>query len=287
MEITSKTKLYCIFGNPVAHSLSPVMHNAGFAAAGLDALYCAFEVNEIGRAVEAMRTLGIAGASVTIPFKVDVMKYIDEADILAEDIGAVNTLLNKDGIIKGFNTDGTGACAAITESGMRLESSSALVIGNGGAAKAVAWSLLFNGCGVMLTGRNAERVSALAGELGKKYGGVSVAAALTPEYTKNFDIIINTTPVGMEGHSAGSLPAGFDSELLHAGQRVFDIVYKPGKTRLLELASARGCKTIRGFEMLINQGIEQFKIWTGQNPPKDVMREAAEKYLYEDQYEKR
>ena len=279
MDITSKTKIYCIFGNPVSHTLSPVIHNAGFSAIGLDAVYCAFEPEDIGKAVESMRNLGIAGASVTIPFKIDVMKHIDEIDELAKAIGAVNTLLNKDGIISGFNTDGIGACAAIIKSGIKLASSSALIAGNGGSARAIAWSLLAQECAVAITGRNMNHISSLTQELSQKYNGVSCIAAekLTPEYTKNFDIIINTTPVGMEPDPKKS---PLDKKLLHNGQTVFDIIYKPDKTALLTLAEKQGCKTIRGFEMLLNQGAEQFKIWTGLDAPKDVMRSAAKKFLY-------
>jgi len=279
MDITSETKIYCIFGNPVSHSISPVMHNAGFSAAGLNAAYCAFAPDDIGKAVESMRSLGIAGASVTIPFKVDVIKYIDEIDELTQSIGAVNTLVNRNGIISGRNTDGTGACTAIVESGIEIASSSALIAGNGGSARAIAWSLLAKGCKVVITGRNMERISSLAHELGQKYGGVSCIAAkeLTPEYTEKFDIIINTTPVGM---GTDSKMSPFDEELLHGGQTVFDIVYKPDKTLLLTLAEKRGCKIIKGFEMLLNQGIEQFRIWTGIDAPKEIMRSAAEKFLH-------
>ncbi|MCL2025394.1 MAG: shikimate dehydrogenase [Leptospirales bacterium] len=279
MDITSKTKIYCIFGNPVSHSLSPVMHNAGFSAVGLDAIYCAFEPDDIGRAVESMRSLGITGASVTVPFKIDVMEYIDEIDELAKAIGAVNTLVNKNGTISGYNTDGIGACAAIAKSGIKLASSNALIIGNGGSARAIAWSLLDQGCTVAVTGRNKEHISSLASQLGQKYNNVSciTSGELTPQYTKDFDIIINTTPVGMEPDSGRS---PLEKKLLHSGQTIFDIVYKPDKTALLTMAEEQGCKTIRGFEMLLNQGIEQFRIWTGSDAPKDVMRTAAEKFLY-------
>ncbi|MCL1911187.1 MAG: shikimate dehydrogenase [Leptospirales bacterium] len=279
MDITSKTKIYCIFGNPVSHSISPVMHNAGFSAAGLDAAYCAFAPDDIGKAVESMRSLGIAGASVTIPFKTDVINYIDETDELVRNIGAANTLVNKDGIIRGCNTDGIGACAAIVESGIELARSSVLIAGNGGSARAIAWSLLSQGCKTTITGRNTAHISSLALELNQKYSGVSCVAAeeLTPEYTEKFDIIINATPVGMEPDSNRS---PFGKELLHSGQTVFDIVYKPDKTALLALAEERGCKIIRGFEMLLNQGIEQFKLWTGLDAPKDIMRSAAEKFLH-------
>lgn len=278
MNITSQTKLYCIFGKPVSHSLSPVLHNCGFAVRQIDAVYCAFEPSDIGSAIEAMKVLGINGASVTVPFKVDVIQYINALDTLAADIGAVNTLINQSGIITGYNTDGLGACEAMRNAGMKLPSSSALVIGNGGSARAIVCSLLSQGCAVTICGRNESRISALTAEFKQKYSGLNYIRLdeLEPSYTKKFTAIINTTPVGMEPNTDDT---PLSAELLHNGQYVFDIVYKPDKTRLLKDAEKRGCKIIKGFEMLLAQGILQFKLWTNQDAPEQEMREAAEDFL--------
>ena len=274
MKITSNTKLYCIFGKPVSHSLSPVLHNTGFEAIGMDAVYCAFEPTNIDSAINAMRTLGISGASITIPYKIDVMKHINEIDSLAKDIGSVNTLVNKNGSIIGYNTDGLGACKAMEDAGMKINGSKALIIGNGGSARAIAFSLLSKGCAITISGRNEKHIANLANDLKKKYSDVDYILLDRLDYanTEIYTVIINTTPVGMEPN-AHETP--IESELLHAGQFVFDIVYKPDETRLLQEAAKKGCKIIKGFEMLLAQGALQFKLWTGHDAPVDEMRKAV------------
>ena len=274
MKITSNTKLYCIFGKPVSHSLSPVLHNTGFETIGMDAVYCAFEPTNIDSAINAMRTLGISGASITIPYKIDVMKHINEIDSLAKDIGSVNTLVNKNGSIIGYNTDGLGACKAMEDAGMKINGSKALIIGNGGSARAIAFSLLSKGCAITISGRNEKHIANLANDLKKKYSDVDyiLLDRLDSTNTEMFTVIINTTPVGMEPN-VHETP--IERELLHEGQFVFDIVYKPDETRLLQEAAKKGCKIIKGFEMLLAQGALQFKLWTGHDAPVDEMRKAV------------
>ncbi|HPB82880.1 MAG TPA: shikimate dehydrogenase [Spirochaetota bacterium] len=271
--INAKTELYCIFGNPVRHSLSPAMHNAAFAHAGMNAVYLAFEPETIAEGVSAFRSLGMKGASVTIPFKVAIMKCCDDISPLAAGIGAVNTLLNRNGAIEGHNTDGYGAVLALQKSGTAVSGSRALVIGNGGSARAIAFTLLSEKCAVAIAGRSAERIIPLAEDLGKTGTPVPVhlIRELDATITKDFNIVINTTPLGMEPLAAQSpLP----EELLHPGQTVFDIVYAPEETSFLGSALRRGCRTIPGKEMLLYQGVQQFKLWTGTEAPVEIMRAA-------------
>jgi shikimate dehydrogenase len=281
MNITSSTKLYCIIGKPVSQSLSPVMHNRAFQFTGTNAVYCAFEPSGIGEAVAAMRALNIAGASVTIPFKIDVMDYIDEVDPIAAKTGSVNTLVNRNGKITGYNTDGTGARAALEKAGARLSGSSVLLIGNGGSARGIAYALLSAGAHISVTGRNPERISAFAESLKDEERNISVgvkaSGELTADYASAFDIIINTTPLGMEPQT-NATPIG--AEFLRKGQYVFDIVYKPDMTRLLTEAEKKGCIPVKGVEMLIHQGARQFEIWTGKAAPVDEMRRIVFEFLY-------
>ena len=258
------------------HSLSPVLHNTGFETIGMDAVYCAFEPTNIDSAIDSMRTLGIAGASITIPYKIDVMKYIDEVDSLAKDIGSVNTLVNINGKIIGYNTDGLGACKAMEDAGMKINGSKALIIGNGGSARAIAFSLLSKGCAITISGRNENHIANLVNDLKKKYKDVDYHLLHELDYanTEIYTVIINTTPVGMEPN-VHETP--IESELLHEGQFVFDIVYKPDETLLLQEAMRKGCKIIKGFEMLLAQGALQFKLWTGYDAPINDMRKAVKR----------
>lgn len=280
MNSNTSTEFFCIFGNPVAHSLSPVMHNAAFREIGLNALYLAFQVHDIGRAVEAMKTLGIKGASVTIPFKVDVLTYCDKIDPLASRIGSANTLVLQDGAVRAINTDGEGALQALEEKGLSLRGSKVLVLGYGGSARAIAHTLDDRGAVVTISGRNREKGESLASEL-------SLSGDEGPFFLKDdeldrgilmdTDILINTTPLGMEPDTE-SVP--LDPDLLHPGLTVFDIVYRPGKTRLLREAEKRVCRTISGISMLVYQGIRQFETWTGIKPDPDIFFRALNDELY-------
>ncbi len=276
--INSETKLYCLFGNPVSGSLSPALQNSAFASEGINAVYMAFKINSIIEGVKAMRELNISGASVTVPFKQEVMKYIDETDPLAEDIGAVNTLLNDNGTVKGFNTDGYGAVKALMKAGMEISGASFLILGNGGAARAVSFALLSQGGKVQIAGRNPLKAGILAGDLSVKYSGVASSSLeeLNQSNCRKFDCVINATTAGMFP-AADSEPVSAD--ILSSGQMVFDIVYKPDETLFLKHAGMKGCRVLKGFEMLLHQGTAQFEIWTGRPAPEKIMRDAAEKFL--------
>jgi shikimate dehydrogenase len=267
MEINAKTELYCILGNPVRHSLSPVIHNTAFRKSGINAVYLAFTPGSLKEGIAAMRILGIRGASITIPYKIEAVKLVDEIDPVAEAIGSVNTLLNDNGRISGYNTDGYGAVKPMLERGVPIEGSGFLIIGNGGAARAVAYSILHRGGAVTITGRNINNITRFADELRSAFPN-RVAhrqlSGLDPAFMAGIDVIINTTPVGMfpdTGH------APIDPALLRKGNTVFDIVYTPRDTMLLHEAKKRGCVIIHGIEMLMHQGARQFEIWTGRTAP--------------------
>ena len=253
------------------------MHNAAFREAGIDAVYLAFEPASIEGAMRAMREVGIRGASVTIPFKIEALRHADEVDPLASKIGSVNTLVNRDGRLAGYNTDGRGAARALAEGGVRVEGSTCLVIGNGGSARAVAATLAELGARIIITGRNGERIRALAaGVRGSEPARALLLADLDRDVMKTVDIVVNTTPVGMAPDTeAMPIPDG----LLLPRHAVFDIVYAPHTTRLIAAAQARGCVVVHGIEMLIHQGALQFELWTGRQAPVDAMRRAIFSHL--------
>lgn len=273
--IDGSTKLYGIIGNPVRHSLSPVMHNAAFQELGMNGVYVPMQTEDGKGAVTALKLLGFQGASVTIPHKEAVMDALDEVDPVAQKIGAVNTLLfRKDPdsqhiISRGFNTDWLGSNLALSKY-LALEQSKFLILGAGGAAKAVAFGLVEAGAEVFITNRTAEKGENLAAWLGCKFLEISQVD------TVRVDAFINTSSVGMEPNAHLS---PIDASLLSDFSVVMDIVYAPLKTRLLKEATAAGCKTIDGLAMLLYQGAAQFKIWTGKQPSLPVMRAAMEKAL--------
>jgi shikimate dehydrogenase len=277
-SINSATGLYCIFGNPVRHSISPFMHNAAFAEAGINAVYLAFEPASIAEAVSAVKALEIRGASVTIPFKIDVMRHLDEIDPLAGSIGSVNTIINRNGTLTGYNTDGYGAVLAIEQCGITLKGMTFMVIGNGGSARAIAFTLAERKAGVIIAGRNENRIKALADDI--RHKSPAARSALLKEIDSSFmesvDVIINTTSVGMAPDTE-STP--LDPALIASRHVVFDIVYTPRETSLLASAKKLGCRVIYGVDMLVLQGARQFELWTGKKAPVETMRRAAHRHL--------
>jgi shikimate dehydrogenase len=261
--------LFAIFGNPVVHSLSPVMHNAAFGATGFNGVYAAIRVKDIRLAVAGFRSLGLRGASITLPHKETVMACLDYIDPWARRIKAVNTLVNENGTLKGFNTDWTGALKALGErvavAGRRVG-----VIGAGGAARAVAHGVMSAGGAVSLFNRTTEKGAALAAELGVSFKPLGQFDA------DGIEILVNTTSAGMAPQTEES---PVPREQLRPDMVVMDIVYHPLRTRLLRDAEAAGCATIDGLAMLVHQGALQFELWTGMTAPIDIMRMAAEAEL--------
>ncbi len=274
MAIDGKTELYGIIGNPVRHSLSPVMHNAGFADLAMNRAYVPLEVKNVKEGLTGLRALGFRGVSVTVPHKEAVIPFLDEIDPVAEKIGAVNTLVFQPGHdgqvhLRGLNTDWLGANTALAEK-VNLQESRVLLIGAGGSAKAVGFGLIEAGAEVIIANRTAKSGKALADLLDCSFVALAEVASVSA------DVLINTTSVGMEPDNEGiAVPPA----LLSGFSVVMDIVYAPLETRLLREAKAAGCQTIDGLAMLLYQGIAQFEIWTGEKAPQHVMRLALEEEL--------
>lgn len=263
--INGETKIYGILGRPVAHSLSPAMHNAAFRKLGLNAAYVAFPVTDLPQAVAGLRGLVISGASVTIPFKEEIIPLLDEIDPQAAKIGAVNTVVREEGLLVGHNTDYLGAVAAL-KARTGIAGEQFLILGAGGAARAVAFGILEQGGWVCLSDLDAPRAEALARELAVE------AVPLEALDKCPASILINATPVGMAPDLEG-IPLA--PELVGRYSLVMDIVYRPLTTRLLREAASRGLTTIDGLQMLIHQGAAQFELWTGRKAPLGTMARAA------------
>jgi shikimate dehydrogenase len=263
--INGHTKIFGILGRPVTHSLSPAMHNAAFRRLGLNAVYVAFPVTDLPQAVAGLRGLAIGGVSVTIPFKEEVIPLIDALDPQAAQIGAVNTVVNRDGRLTGYNTDCLGAVTAL-QARINLKDQHVLILGAGGASRAIAFGIIQAGGRVTLTDVDQARATALVKDLG--------AEAIPPNAVDRCPatILVNATPVGMTPDIDG-IP--LNPDLLPRFQVVMDIVYQPLKTRLLREAENRGCATIDGLQMLIHQATAQFALWTGQKAPVEIMARAA------------
>ncbi len=263
--IDGHTKIFGILGRPVAHSLSPAMHNAAFRHLKINAVYVAFPVTDLAPAVAGLRGLGIGGVSVTIPFKEEIIPLLDDLDPQAAKIGAVNTVVNRDARLTGYNTDWIGAMTALTAK-INLKGRHVLILGAGGASRAIAFGIIQAGGRVTLTDVDMGRADALVRDLG--------AEALPPEALETCPatILVNATPVGMTPDLDG-IP--INPDLLGRFGVVMDIVYQPLATRLLKEARARGAATIDGLQMLIHQGAAQFELFTGQKAPTEVMAQAA------------
>ena len=284
MAISGKTKLCGLIGDPVEHTMSPAMHNAAFRELGIDFLYVPFRVKkeELGKAIEGMRALNIKGLNVTIPHKVAVVQFLDELDPLAEKIDAVNTIVNDNGRLKGYNTDASGFLQALLERGIEPEGKNVVMLGAGGASRAVSFILADRGAHLAILNRREELSWAedLAGRISQIFGKEVKALELDRENVVKAlgkaDILVNATSVGMSPN-ADQTPVAFDR--LKSGLVVFDIVYNPIKTRLLREAEIAGSKTIGGLDMLVWQGALAFEKWTGVKAPVKLMKEEAMKLL--------
>ena len=285
MKISGSTKVAAIFGHPITHTLSPLIQNAAFAAAGLDIVYVPFHVapDGLGAAVEAVRALELIGVNVTIPHKERVIDHLDEVDPTARAIGAVNTVVNRDGVLAGYNTDGEGYLASLAEeTGFEPAGKRVIIIGAGGAARAILHTLLSRGAAsVLLANRTIKRADELAEEFKGVFESTDVAVTgLAPDElagrAAQADLVVNTTSLGMEGQP----PLDFPVDALGEGAVVSDIVYKPLETELLKAAKARGLEVHGGLGMLIHQGALGFSLWTGHDAPVEAMKKAAAGALY-------
>jgi shikimate dehydrogenase len=269
MQINGTTKVYGIMGHPVAHSLSPALHNAAFQACGLNKVYVPFDVVDLPRAMDGFRALGVGGVSVTIPHKQAIIPHLDDIDPVAEKIGAVNTLLIEDNHIRGYNSDWIGANKAL-ETIVDLPAATVLVLGAGGAARAIAFGLKEKGATVMIANRTVSKGEALARDLNCEYFPLSEIEDLEA------DALVNATSIGMLP-APEATPA--PQALLQNIKAVMDAVYAPMETRLLAEAKQLGCKTVDGTQMLLFQGVAQFELWTGRAAPVEIMRKQLFSHL--------
>ena len=280
MDINAHTQFCGVVGNPVEHSLSPAIHNAAFQKLELNFVYLAFRVEAIGEAIKGLRALGnFRGASVTIPHKVAAVPFLDSVEPTARHIGAINTIVAEGGTLTGHNTDAIGALRALREGGVELKGRQVVMLGSGGAARAIAFALgTVTGIErLTLLGIDSQERTALARDLQSKTG-MTVQESLLAEgalrkILPDSHVLIHCTPMGMSPKvNETAVPAA----LLHTGLTVMDIVYNPRDTQLLKDAKARGCRTIPGLEMFLHQAAAQFELWTHHAAPADVMRAVLE-----------
>jgi len=281
-SISGKIKLCGVIGDPIEHSVSPAMHNAAFNKMGLDYFYVSFRVKQedLGKAIEGMKALNIRGLNVTIPHKVAVIPFLDKLDPLAEKIGAVNTIVNDDGTLTGYNTDATGFLQALLEKGIEPEDKKVVILGAGGAARAISFILAERGSKLVILNRTVDKAEECANRVSQVFGRKIEALKLDEENLARAlgeaDILVNTTSVGMSPN-IDEIPV--PSTLLKSALIVFDIVYNPIKTRLQREAEKAGAKTISGIEMLVWQGALAFEKWTDVKAPIKLMRKEAVKAL--------
>jgi shikimate dehydrogenase len=269
-------KLFGVLGDPVSHSLSPVMHNAVFKALGMDCKYHAFRVSteNLEKALYGASVLGFGGLNLTIPLKEKALDIVKPTE-LAGQIGAVNTVDLKEGMV-GYNTDGIGAKMALARRGIEIKGKNVLLLGAGGAARAIAFELAKDGAKVTIANRTIDRAEALVKDVIKIGKAKASGFEDLKDLISDSDILINSTSVGMYPKISETIVT---SVMMHKDLVVFDIVYNPQNTLLLKEAKKAGATTIDGVMMLVFQGVESFKIWTGRTPPVDIMEKAVREKL--------
>jgi shikimate dehydrogenase len=284
IKISGSTNVYGLIGYPVSHSLSPVMQNAAFRTTNHDAVYLCFPVhmNALGQAIDGIRSLGISGVNVTIPHKIAILSYLDKLDSIAAEIGAVNCVVNQEGVLTGYNTDGLGALKTLEAAHIPLDNQNITMIGAGGTTKAIAYYLAPLCHSLNIINRTKAKAVQLASTLQEKLNKPVIGTPLNPSSLRKAldttDILINTTSVGMHPNSDKSI---VPKAVLHPKLVVFDVVYTPLTTQLLKDAEQAGAKTINGLQMLVHQGAQAFKLWTGLEPPIPTMYHNAQCALTE------
>ena len=280
--ISGRTKICGIIGDPIEHTMSPVMHNAAFKNKGVDYVYLAFRVKkeELGKAIEGMRVLNIRGLNVTIPHKVAVIPFLDELDSLADKIGAINTIVNDNGVLRGYNTDATGFLQALRERGIEPKGKSVVILGAGGASRAISFILAERGSSLVILNRTWNKAKICTDRISEIFQSEATALKLDRENLaaalSKADILVNATSVGM---SPNIDETPVTSDLLRPNLVVYDIVNNPTKTRLQREAEAVGATAISGLDMLLWQGALAFEKWTGLKAPIGVMRQEVIKVL--------
>ncbi len=282
-RINPETQIVGVFGYPVKHSASPAMHNAAFSSSGLNYIYLSFEVKpeEIEKALKALPVLGIKGVNLTIPHKEIAMPYMDNISEEALNVGAVNTVKVDSGVLSGYNTDVEGFLNPLSEKGWQPEGRKAVVLGAGGAARAVVFALLSSAVSeIVVANRNLERAGRLSTDMQSRFPAARVAPAsifdsLLFREISDSSLLVNATPLGMKGE----MPLG-KTDCIHPGLIVYDLVYNPNATPLLEESGKRGADTIGGLGMLVYQGAASFRIWTSVDAPVEIMKNACEQALF-------
>ena len=282
-DLNPSTQLCAVIGNPVSHSLSPAIHNRAFQELGLDFVYLAFRVEDVRSAVAGMRALeNFRGLSVTIPHKVAIIEHLDEVAEVDAQIGSINTVVNEAGRLRGFGSDGPGARQALVEAGVEVAGEPVLILGSGGAARAIGFDLAHRAApsSLIILGVVEDELEKLVRDL-KERSGVDATGELLGDRSLERGIaesrvLIHATPVGMHPREDATL---VPPEWMHAELAVMDIVYNPYQTRLLKDARARGVKTIPGIEMFVNQAVLQFEAWTGERAPREVMKQVVLDHL--------
>jgi shikimate dehydrogenase len=266
--------VYGLIGDPVDHSISPIIQNAAFRRTGLDAIYVTFQVKkrDLNAAVIGGLALGIRGFNVTIPHKIRITRYLDTLDQEASNIGSVNTVVNHKGSLKGFNTDSVGALKTVKNE--RLRGASVLLLGAGGAARAIGHAFAPEVKQMRIVNRTISNARELERALHRKYQCKVLSSSLSKRKMKEFvesaDLIVNASSMGMKGKHDPPIRRGW----LHPSHTVFDIVYDPPLTTLLRNARSAGAQRVDGLEMLLNQGAASFELWTGKSAPITEMRRA-------------
>ena len=280
--ITGKTKMLAVIGNPIAHSLSPVFQNAGIKAAGLDYVYTALPVNndDLAAAIAGMKAMGFCGMNVTIPHKERVMDYLDAIDEDAKVLGAVNTIVNRDGVLTGYNTDVKGFINGMKQQGFSPMGKQAVLLGAGGAARAIIWGLIQEKvAGLTIGVRNVAKVQPLV-DYFAQYMPITLLDWQTGEFEQALsqaELLINATPLGMYPKVDAAPPVNWTK--VKKGIFVYDIIYTPAETLFLQQAKENGCQVLNGEAMLVGQGAESFRLWTGVEPDTKVMTEALRQAL--------
>ena len=281
LNITGATKNLAVIGYPLTHSLSPAMQNAAIRHAGLDFVYIAAEVppKDLATAVQGFRAMKFRGFNVTIPHKSAIIKLLDKIDDDAAAVGAVNTVVNDDGVLTGFNTDVFGFLDGLAECDVKAAGKSAAIFGAGGAARAVVRGLCNENIAQIFVGaRNADKAAAFADDFGENVRGGDWSSRNFVEFLANADIVVNTTPLGMAGKFADEMPP-CPLEKLRRDAFIYDIVYNPKQTKLLQAANARGYRTQNGMRMLAAQGAAAFRLWTLQDADTVMMKQVLQRLL--------
>jgi shikimate dehydrogenase len=274
-KISTQTKILCIIGHPIAHSMSPLMHNIILQDLNLDYLYVAFDIepSRLEDAIRAMKALKIKGMNITLPYKEKAIPYLDKIDPLAEKIGAVNTVKLKDNLLIGKNTDAEGAILALQDSGVDFNGRNVVLLGSGGAAKAVSYAIINNINNLTILNRTEKNAIKLKDRLIKSSNASIEAKKLNERNLmieiKKADILINATPIGMYPYQNES---PVPEKLIHEELTIFDLIYNPLETQIIKDAKKKGCKTLNGLDMLIYQGSLALKWWIGIEPNKILLK---------------